>query len=60
MYENKDHNSGYKYIGIELTAEYLPIADARINYAANGNIPIEMPEKPLAGQVTFFDLLKGE
>lgn len=32
MYENKDHNAGYKYIGIELTPEYLPISKARIDY----------------------------
>ena len=59
MYENKDRNAGYKYIGIELTAEYLPIADARIRYAAGDNRPVEIPEKPLEGQITFFDLLGG-
>ena len=30
MYENKERNKNYKYIGIELTEEYLPIAKARI------------------------------
>lgn len=35
MYENKDRDSKYKYIGIELTHEYLPISDARISYVAN-------------------------
>jgi len=33
MYENNDHNKGYKYIGIELTDEYLPISKARIECA---------------------------
>ncbi len=33
MYENKDRSANYKYIGIELTEEYLPIARARIEYA---------------------------
>ena len=33
MYENKERNAGYKFIGIELTEEYLPIAEARIKYA---------------------------
>lgn len=33
MYENKDRNANYKYIGIELTEEYLPITQARIEYA---------------------------
>ena len=32
MYENRERNKGYKYIGIELTKEYLPIAKARIEY----------------------------
>lgn len=35
MYENKERNANYKYIGIELTEEYLPIATARIEYAIN-------------------------
>ena len=33
MYENKERNANYKFIGIEFTEEYLPIAEARINYA---------------------------
>ena len=32
MYENKERDKQYKYIGIELTEEYLPIAKARIEY----------------------------
>lgn len=32
MYENKERNKNYKFIGIELTDEYLPIAKARIDY----------------------------
>ena len=35
MYENRERNSGYKYIGIELTDEYIPISVARIKFAAN-------------------------
>ena len=35
MYENKDRNKNYKYIWIELTDEYLPIAKARIEYVLN-------------------------
>lgn len=35
MYENYDRNKDYKYIGIELTEEYLPIAKARIEYVCN-------------------------
>lgn len=33
MYENNERNAGYKFIGIELTDEYLPIAQARIQAA---------------------------
>ena len=36
MYENVERNKGYKYIGIELTEQYLPIARARIEYAESG------------------------
>lgn len=32
MWENKEREANYKYIGIELTEEYLPIAKARIEY----------------------------
>ena len=35
VWENRDRNADYKYIGIELTEEYLPIAKARIEYAKN-------------------------
>ena len=36
MYENYERRKGYKYIGIELTEQYLPIAKARIEYAISG------------------------
>ncbi len=32
MYENKEKQKEYKYIGIEITEEYLPISKARIEY----------------------------
>ena len=32
MYENKERDKNYKYIGIEITEEYLPISKARIEY----------------------------
>ena len=37
MYENKERNKNYKYIGIELTEEYLPISKARIEYVCQLN-----------------------
>ena len=66
MYENKDRNAGYKYIGIELTPEYLPISDARIRYAIGDTTPVEYKtptnpptlKKPSSGftQISLFDL----
>ena len=52
MYENKERNKNYKYIGIELTEEYLPIAKARIEYVSN--------MKPDDSQMNIFDLLEKE
>lgn len=33
MFENRERNKNYKFIGIELEKEYLPIIVARIKYA---------------------------
>lgn len=33
MFENDERDANYKFIGIELMDEYLPIADARIKFA---------------------------
>ena len=49
MYENRERNKNYKYIGIELTEEYLPIAKARIEYVCN------LKEEKEA-QMSIFDL----
>ena len=49
MYENKERNKNYKYIGIELTEEYLPIAKARIEYVCN-------LKKEKNSQMSIFDL----
>lgn len=48
MYENKERNANYKYIGIELTEEYLPIAAARIEHVTNLKEKVEKFE-----QLTF-------
>ena len=52
MYENKEHNKNYKYIGIELTKEYLPISKARIEYVFN------LKEKEEEKKMTIFDIDK--
>jgi DNA modification methylase len=51
MYENHDRNKNYKYIGIELTEEYLPIAKARIEYVCN----LKPEEDP---QTNIFDFIE--
>lgn len=52
MYENKERNKNYKYIGIELTEEYLPISKARIEYVCN------LPEKEK--QTTIYDFIGSD
>lgn len=57
MWENRERDAGYKYIGIELTDEYLPIADARISYVKTAPLVSEKPVNQIEGQVDMFDLL---
>ena len=45
MLENKEFKKDYKYIGIELTDEYLPISKARIEYIINNEFDFEKNEK---------------
>lgn len=59
MYENKDRQKGYKFIGIELTGEYLPVAQARINYAIGNDMPVQykpVKKKTDQKQVTMWDV----
>ena len=59
MYENKERNKNYKYIGIELTEEYLPIAKARIEYAMGVELNKEKIQEKAKeeGQTTIFDFI---
>ena len=52
MYENKERQKNYKYIGIELTEEYLPISKARIDYVSS--------LKEDDSQTTIFDFIGGK
>lgn len=57
MYENKEHNKGYKYIGIELEEEYLDISKARIEcFAEEEHKTAETVEK---GQIDIFEFMRG-
>lgn len=55
MLENVEREREYHYIGIELTPEYLPIAEARIRWAQN--YKGESFEQANPAQVSIFDLL---
>ena len=51
MYENRENHKDYKYIGIELTEEYLPISKARIEFVYN------LKEEELKDmQLSIFDI----
>lgn len=57
-FENRERNMDYKYIGIDLSQEYLDISKARIDYAINKfeyNFKKELEEKNKVGQLTLFD-----
>ena len=41
MYENTDRQADYRFIGIEMTADYLPICEARIAFAEADTRKIE-------------------
>lgn len=55
MFENHERNANYKFIGIELTDEYLPICEARIEYAINKYEYDEKLEQAKTSQLSIFD-----
>ena len=54
MYENKDRKKNYKYIGIELSEEYLEISKARIEYVCN----LKEENKIDKSQITIEELME--
>ena len=65
IFENRDRNAGYKYIGIDLSEHYLDISKQRIEYACvadltkddNGNVIIKKKkeeDKPKFKQFNLF------
>jgi site-specific DNA-methyltransferase (adenine-specific) len=46
MFENRERNADYKFIGVELSEEYLPIAEARIKFAECFELDTKEIEKP--------------
>ena len=62
MFENRERNANYKFIGVEMTEEYLPICQSRIDYALNKyeydlakEIQKEKEENEIRGYVSLFD-----
>jgi len=60
MFENRERNANYKFIGIELTDEYLPIAKARLDYAKDVFQYELKQKKEKTGQLNIFDLLEED
>lgn len=63
MFENRERDANYKFIGIELTKEYLPIEEARIDYALNKyeyDFQKELEVSAKLGQTNIFDLIGSD
>ena len=60
MLENVKNNKNYKYIGIELTEEYLPLAKARIEYVLNRPEIEEIEYDDGSRQMNIFDFISKE
>ena len=61
MFENRERNANYHFIGIEMTDEYLPIAKTRIDYAKYKYQCDEIKEKEERkekGIINIFDILE--
>ena len=57
-FENRERDADYKYIGIELDAEYCEISKGRIDYAINKyqyDVLDEIKENKEKGQLSLFD-----
>lgn len=63
MFENRERNADYKYIGIELDSEYCKISESRIDYALNKfkyDILEEIEENKKTGQLSIFDFEESD
>lgn len=61
MFENRERNANYKFIGVEMTDEYLPICKARIDYAKNKyeyDLIKEQEELKEKGITSIFDFME--
>jgi DNA modification methylase len=56
MFENRERQADYKFIGIDLEEEYCEIAQARIDYALNKyeyDYQQELKKAEEQGQISF-------
>lgn len=63
MFENRERQANYKFIGVEMTEEYLPICQSRIDYAKNKyeyELIKEKQEQQEKGITSIFDFLEEE
>lgn len=63
MFENRERQANYKFIGVEMTEEYLPICQARIDYAKNKyeyELKKEENVRKEKGLSSIFDFLESE
>lgn len=57
MFENRERNANYKCTLIEMTHEYIPIIEARLDYAINKYEYDEKIEREKTGQMNLFDFM---
>lgn len=61
MFENRERNANYKFIGVDLEQKYCEIANARIDYALNKYEYDAIKEQQQAkqrGQASIFDFIE--
>jgi len=61
MFENRERNADYKFIGIDLEEKYCQIANARIDYALNKyeyDVIKEQQQSKQRGQTSIFDFIE--
>ncbi len=62
MFENRERNANYKFIGIDLEEKYCQIAIARIDYALNKfeyDLIKKQQQEKQKGFAPLFDFLEG-
>lgn len=62
MFENRERDANYHYIGVEMTPEYLPISQARIDYALNKyeyDFKQQCKKDSENGLLSIFDLIEN-